>query len=234
MNQQEIEIAALRSALKQAQVRHEEDASRIAELEAQAVAARADPQHYVRNTLAVVRSIARRTAANSESVEDYQDNLDGRISAFARVQSVLMRNPGSGIDLGLLIADELIAFGVGLGKEARLDGAPLRLKPKPAGLLGLAIHELAVNSIKVGALAVGGSIAVAWSVEPNGSEPGLRINWSEAGKVPGADMNEKKQGFGPEVLKEAIAYELSGSAIIDVSSTGLMCRIHLPLECLLN
>lgn len=234
MNQQEIEIAALRSALKQAQVRHEEDASRIGELEAQADASRAELQHYVRNTLAVVRSIARRTATNSDSVEEYQDNLDGRISAFARVQSVLMRNPGSGIDLGSLIADELIAFGVGLGKEARLDGDPLRLKPKPAGLLGLAIHELAVNSIKVGALAAGGSIAIAWSIEPHGEEAGLRINWSEAGKVPGVDMNGKKQGFGPEVLKEAIAYELSGSAVIDVSSTGLMCRIRLPLECVMN
>jgi two-component sensor histidine kinase len=61
----------------------------------------------VRNTLAVVRSIARRTAATSDTVEDYAMHLEGRLDAFARVQGALTRNPSSGVDLTVLVADEL-------------------------------------------------------------------------------------------------------------------------------
>jgi two-component system, chemotaxis family, CheB/CheR fusion protein len=95
-------------------------------------------QHRVRNTLAVVRSIARRTAETSESVDDYAMHLDGRLNAFARTQAMVTRNPTAGIDLGTLIAEELQSYHATPARASRSTSpgrtcacAPRRPRPLP-------------------------------------------------------------------------------------------------------
>jgi two-component system CheB/CheR fusion protein len=96
----------------------------------------AELQHRVRNTLGVVRSVARRTAATSETVEDYAKHLDGRLEAFARVQAVVTRDPQGGVDLQSLVADELKAH---LSADSRhldrIHGPRILLQPKAAELI---------------------------------------------------------------------------------------------------
>src|SRR3712207_9087536 len=108
----------------------------------------AELQHRVRNTLAVVRSIARRTGETSDTVEDYAMHLDGRLNAFARTQAMVTRNPSAGVDLETLVAEELNSYHAREGGQLRISGPPLRLCTKAAETFSLAVHELATNAVK--------------------------------------------------------------------------------------
>lgn len=232
MTDKDSEIAALREALRYAEAGRDEASEHILRLERDIQEVRQQARHSMRNILSVVRSIARRSAASARSVEDYQQCIDGRIGAFARVQSTISRHPGRGVDLGSLVADELVSFGVRLDGQATIEGESVRLRDKPAGLMGLAFHELVVNSLTFGALAVEGRLHIGWRLDGDALSPDLRVEWSEQGAVPGALSGERKRGFGTQVLEEAIAYELAGSTQIDLSGKGLVCRMRLPPSCL--
>ncbi|HET8613156.1 MAG TPA: sensor histidine kinase [Sphingomonas sp.] len=201
--------------------------ARIAALEDELRSARIELQHRVRNTLSVIRSIARRTAKNCTDIEEYQMHLDGRLAALGRIQGALIRNPEAGLDLEGVVFDELEAFDAHRRIEA-LSGPPVRLDAKAAELIGLAVHELATNAVKFGALSNGaGRLAVGWTIEADPSDPTLRIEWRETGGPPIAD-GDKPRGFGSELLQQAIAYELAGATMLDFAPEGLICRISLP------
>jgi PAS domain S-box-containing protein len=142
----------------------------------------AELQHRVRNTLAVIRAIARRTARTSTTVEGYAMHLDGRIDALARVQGAVTRDPIAGVDLESLVAEELIAHAGREDGAVHIAGPPVRLQPKAAEAFGLAIHELATNAVKYGALSSPhGRIRATWRVERDGSGPCLAFEWKESG-----------------------------------------------------
>ena len=92
----------------------------------------AELQHRVRNTLGVVRSIARRSAETSNSVEDYAAHLDGRLNAFARTQALVTRDPGAGVDLEYLVVEELLGYRAREGEQIRISGPKVRVQPKAA------------------------------------------------------------------------------------------------------
>jgi two-component system CheB/CheR fusion protein len=186
-------------------------------------------QHRVRNTLSVVRSIARRTAETSESVEDYAMHLDGRLSAFARTQSLVTRDPGAGIDLEYLVAEELLAYHAHDGEQANISGPRLRLQPRAAETLGLAVHELATNAVKHGALSQpSGRVDVSWHIMDGGEPPHLRLDWVERG---GPTVSEpQRRGFGTELLERVLAFELKARTSLAYEPEGLRCAIELPLD----
>ena len=189
----------------------------------------AELQHRVRNTLAVIRSIARRTASSSESVEDYALELDGRLNAFARVQSAVTRNPLAGIDLGYLIAEELMLHATKDGKQVRLEGPPTRLRARAAETLGLAVHELATNAAKYGALSrPGGRIRVTWRHEGQAGSPRLQLTWKESGVTP-AHLTPEREGFGTSLLLKTVAYELKAEVRHQIETDGLRYSMLLPL-----
>jgi two-component system, chemotaxis family, CheB/CheR fusion protein len=103
----------------------------------------AELQHRVRNTLGVVRSIARRSSESSSSVEEYASHLDGRLNAFARMQALVTRDPENGVDLEYLVVEELLGYNAREGEQVRVSGPAVRLQPKAAETFALAIHELA-------------------------------------------------------------------------------------------
>lgn len=186
-------------------------------------------QHRVRNSLTVVRSLARRTAAGSTSVADYAARLDGRLEALGRVQAAVTRNPADGVDLRQLITDELVAHGACDGNAAQIEGPPIRLAPKPAETLGLAIHELATNAVKYGALATKqGRIRVSWSIDANTEQPHLRLEWAETGvQIP--DSADIRRGFGSDLIEKTLSYDLQADAKLRFAPTGMVCTIAMPL-----
>lgn len=190
----------------------------------------AELQHRVRNVMAVVRSIARRTGETSETLEDYAMHLDGRLDALGRAQALVTRDPAAGVDLEYLIAEELLAHAAHDGEQITLAGPTVRLKSKAAETIGLAMHELAANAVKYGALSRdGGRIAVTWSIEGREkSAPLLRFAWTERG-VPDAVAGPRRRGFGSELIERTLAYELGASAALDFTPDGLRCTIDLPL-----
>lgn len=208
--------------------RRSEEALR--ESEAKAKLFLAELQHRVRNTLAVVRSIARRTAATSETVEDYAMHLEGRIDAFARVQAAVTRNPTSGIDLEGLVAAELLAYGAHEGKQVvSIKGPGISLRPKAAETLGLALHELATNAVKHGALsAERGRVEVAWRLDESAGQPRLVLDWSETG-VDLSNEKPRRRGFGTELLERTLDYELGAETRLAFEPHGLQCTITVPL-----
>lgn len=185
-------------------------------------------QHRVRNTLSVIRSIARRTARSSTSVEDYAMNLESRIDAFARVQGAVTRDPHAGVDLAMLVAEELRAASAREGESIRVTGPPFRVRARAAETLALAIHELATNAIKHGALstAPGGRIDISWSETAHAQ---LAFAWRESdGPAPGPEP--RRHGLGSEILERTIPYELGGETALEFRADGVNFRMLLPLE----
>jgi PAS domain S-box-containing protein len=189
----------------------------------------AELQHRVRNTLGVIRSIARRTAATSEDVEDMAIHLEGRIGAFSRVQAVVTRTPDAGVDLAALIEDELLAHAAREGEMLKIEGPDISLKPRPAETISLAVHELATNAVKYGALgAEGGRIMVTWERSRFDGSERLNLVWEENG-VRAPPREPHRQGFGFELLKRTLPYELSGETKVEFRPEGLRFSMSVPL-----
>jgi PAS domain S-box-containing protein len=186
-------------------------------------------QHRVRNTLAVIRSITRRTAETSTSVEDYAMHLDGRINAFARVQTAVARDPTAGLDLTDLVADELLTYVAHDGEQVKIAGPAVRLKPKAAETFGLAVHELATNAVKHGALSVPqGRIRIAWRVQNGSDPPRLVFEWKESG-LADRTAKRRRRGFGTDLLERTLTYELKAKTVQTFELDGLRCTIELPM-----
>lgn len=188
----------------------------------------AELQHRVRNTLGVVRSIARRSAETSLTVEDYASHLDGRLNAFARTQAMVTRDPESGVDLEYLVAEELTAYNARDGEQLRITGPSIRLQPKAAETLALALHELATNALKYGALSQpAGHIDINWHIEKGNSPDKLVFDWRERGG-PGVAPPQRK-GFGTEMLERTLAFEFKARTSLKFDAAGVHCTIVIPL-----
>ena len=190
----------------------------------------AELQHRVRNTLAVIRSIVRRTAETSETVEDFANHLDGRLGAFSRIQVAVSRDPLAGFDLAELISEELRAGAAREGEQFALHGPPVRLKAKAAESLGLAVHELATNALKHGAFTVDhGYIDVRWSKEHREDVVWLSLEWKESGMM-GRPVEQKREGFGSILLRHTLRYDLGAEVTRAYEPSGFRCEIAFPLE----
>ncbi|WP_114949210.1 sensor histidine kinase [Microvirga calopogonii] len=190
----------------------------------------AELQHRVRNTLAVIRSIARRTAETSATVEDYTMHFDGRLDTFARVQAAVTRDPTAGVDLASLVAEELLTCAAREGEQFKLSGPDLRLHPKAAETFGLAIHELAANAVKYGALSSAeGHVTVTWDLEDRDGAQHLRVEWTETG-VPVITNAPRRSGFGTELLTQTVPYQLLGTTTLTFKPGGLRCTIEFPAK----
>ncbi|HET7887505.1 MAG TPA: CheR family methyltransferase [Bradyrhizobium sp.] len=189
----------------------------------------AELQHRVRNTLGVVRSIARRSAETATNVEDYASHLDGRLNAFARTQAMVTRDPEGGVDLEYLVVEEMLGYNAREGDQLRVSGPPVRFQPKAAETFALAIHELATNAIKYGALSQPtGRVDVTWRVDDAADPTQLVFDWRERGG-PRVDAPRRK-GFGTELLERTLAFELKGQTVLDYNPSGLHCTIAIPLN----
>ena len=186
-------------------------------------------QHRVRNTLGVVRSIARRSAETSGSVEDYAAHLDGRLNAFARTQALVTRDPEGGVDLEFLVVEELLGYNAHEGEQLRISGPPVRFQPKAAETFALAIHELATNAIKYGALSQpAGHVDVSWRVDDAADPTRIIFDWRE--KAGPRVKPPQRKGFGSELLERTLAFELKGKTTLTFNASGLQCTIAIPLN----
>lgn len=204
-----------------------QEALRASEQHAQLLLA--ELQHRVRNTLAVVRSIARRTAENNTSAEDMLAHFQGRLDAFSRVQAAVTRHPDGLVDLKSLIEDELVAHAAREGEQIHIEGAGLLLEAKAAERMSLAVHELTTNAVKHGALADGkGRIRIVWTAVDGAGGRELDLSWIESG----LDLNGhkiKREGFGMELLRRSLPYDLNGTTRVELKRDGLQFRLKMPL-----
>ncbi|SFH69860.1 CheR family methyltransferase [Bradyrhizobium sp. Gha] len=188
----------------------------------------AELQHRVRNTLGVVRSIARRSAETSSTVEEYSAHLDGRLNAFARTQALVTRDPEGGVDLEYLVIEELLAYNAREGEQLRVSGPAVRFQPKSAETFALAIHELATNALKYGSLGQpSGRLEISWRIDEASTPPQLLFDWRERGGP--AVTQPARKGFGSELLERTLAFDLKGHTSMSFNGSGLHCQIAIPL-----
>ena len=176
--------------------------------------------HRARNVLAVVQSILRLT--KSQNIDDYVTAVEGRIKALSHAHMLLSESRWEGADLGRLVREELDPYRV--GDAVSTEGPETILDPRRAQTLALAIHELATNAAKYGALnSPSGKVKLIWQDNENG----LSIQWLESGgpKVRAPET----QGYGTKVIRASLE-QIGGRALFDWRPTGLHCSLSLPLD----
>ena len=188
----------------------------------------AELQHRVRNVLAMVSSLVRRTVRGDDEAATIAEQLQGRLEAMARTQALLTRAVGQGVDLEGIVREELIAQAA---DEARVSvsGPTVQLSPKAAEVLTLAIHEMATNSVKYGALGQEGArVEIGWTRDQAPDPEQLRFRWSETG-LKLLEPAAPRRGFGTELITRRVPYELHGSGRIELRAEGVLCTIEFPL-----
>jgi PAS domain S-box-containing protein len=186
----------------------------------------AELQHRVRNLIGMVRSVARLSAPSHRHVDEYVDHLIGRLQAMGRTQSTLTRSPGRSVDLSELVREELLVHAV-QPDQCHVDGPEIALSPHAAEIVTLAIHELATNSIKYGALGDTGYIRIVWATDERGDKQWLNVRWQETAQVRKTRQNRK--GFGRKLIEERVPYELQGKGRLTVHDTGVLAELEFPL-----
>lgn len=187
-----------------------------------------EAQHRIRNCLAVLRAIFQRTVHHSSGADELAAHFLGRLDAFARVQSNLLVHDRHGFGLYELVLDELALQGSGAQARVGISGPEIRLHAKPAETFSLAIHELAVNSVKFGVLGTGaGSIDVLWDVAAGGKGQMLTFIWNE--ETDEYIPHPLHRGFGMEMLTQTAAFELGAEVDIGFRNAGLRWAMTVPV-----
>ena len=193
--------------------------------------------HRVKNTLATVQSIAMQTMARAPDLESFRVAFGARLMALSKTHNLLAADVWTGAQLGDIVAGELAPYlregepidAVDGPGRAHLHGGEVRLSPKQALALSMAIHELATNASKYGALSsAAGEVTVRWEVRGDGVDQRLRLHWSEAGGPP--VEQPVRRGFGTRLITEGLAFELNGEAVLEYGKTGVSCVIDVPLS----
>lgn len=191
----------------------------------------AELQHRVRNIMAMIQSIAARSAKGAGNVSEYAELMTGRLFTMARVQALLTRAANVGVDVGALVRDELEAQ-AHHADQFEIVGPEVILAPKAAEVLTLAVHELATNALKHGGLSTaGGRVKVAWRVEERTRGPWLSFDWNEEGAPLRPPSPEPlRRGFGSELIEARVPYELGGRSAVVITADGAQCHLEFPLK----
>jgi PAS domain S-box-containing protein len=195
------------------------DISKRKEAEERQVLLAREVDHRARNALAVIQSIIRLTRA--KTVDEYVQAIEGRIKALARAHTLLSDSRWHGADLATLVTEELAPYRG--GDKITIRGPDISLQPATAQGLALALHELATNAAKHGALSSpSGKITLDWQLQSDA----LTLNWAENGG-PGI-ASPSSRSFGLKVIVASIEQQLGGKAAFDWNPKGLRCKFSIP------
>jgi PAS domain S-box-containing protein len=185
--------------------------------------------HRVKNTLATVQSIVVQAVRNSSDPTIVRESIETRIAALSRSHDLLGREKWEGAGLRALVRESLAPFTVTEGRAERftIEGEKVRLSPKAALALGIALNELATNAVKYGAFSnEAGTISIKWDLEQRPNGRWLRLHWREKD---GPIVNPPtRKGFGSRVIEQGLAHELGGKAELDYRPGGIVCIIDVP------
>jgi two-component sensor histidine kinase len=186
-------------------------------------------QHRINNMLTTIRAVARRTHVRSQTLDEFAKAFDDRLTAIARTHALLRGTPSDAIDIRELLVQELSAQGAVPGENLTQRGPAVSIPAARAQVLSMAVHELATNAVKHGALSVGnGHIDLYWDLDVRGDEKVLSIRWRERG-VPIAH-EPVRIGYGSEILEKSIPHMLQGRFERTFHSDGMECTIWFPLD----
>ncbi|MDC7785399.1 HWE histidine kinase domain-containing protein [Rhodoplanes sp. TEM] len=183
--------------------------------------------HRTKNLITVIIAMARRTARQSDDFSDFEAKFTGRLHGLARSHDLLVHTDWRGAGLEELVRFQLAPF-VGEAASLQVDGPPLLLRPEAVQNLGFALHELATNANKYGALGqAGGIVRIGWSVTAgtDGTER-VRLVWHESGGPPVAPPT--RVGFGSTVIQKLTEASLAAVVTVAYDPAGFRWEADMP------
>ena len=189
----------------------------------------AELDHRVKNTLMIITSLIAQTVKSTDSPQAFATVIEDRIQALSRVHQLLTQNNWDRAELRDVVLGELAPYSASKRKNIFLRGTEcVVLTAKATLTLAMALHELATNAAKYGALSTPkGRVEIRWSVAKAADEPRLSIEWIETG---GPQVRAPtRRGFGSGLIERAVAYELEAEVKRDFRPEGVRCRIEFAL-----
>ncbi len=181
--------------------------------------------HRSKNLLAVIQAIARQTASRTKTIDDFLDRFGARLVAIGCSQDLLVADNWHGASLRTLVEQQLNMHASDRpGSQIVIDGEDVMLKPEAVQNLGLALHELATNAQKYGALSSGrGSVRIHWQFCDAAK---LKLTWEEQGGPP--VRAPERSGFGRAMIESVVGKALEGEVNLSFPSKGVRCVIMIP------
>jgi PAS domain S-box-containing protein len=183
--------------------------------------------HRSKNLLAVIQAMARQTARHSTSTDGFLEQFGARLQALATSHDLLVQEGWHGVSLDQLTRSQLGLYLDRTRMQVSIDGPGVVLRPEVAQDLGLALHELAANAARHGALSVpAGKVSITWSRLSQAEGNGIEVLWSESGgpAVPSAVPS----GFGRLVIERNLSRSLNADVALAFQSDGVRCRMVIP------
>lgn len=181
--------------------------------------------HRVKNTLAIVQSLTHQSFHSSVPPSEAIQRFEGRLQALAAAHNLLTRNSWEEASIEEVVSTALAPFCP--PERCQISGPDVRVSPQTAVSLALAVHELATNAAKYGALSNNaGHIAVRWTDD----DETLRLVWSETGGPPVTPP--ERRGFGTRMIQRTLAAEFGGTVELDFAPTGVTCTVTAPVPAL--
>ena len=182
--------------------------------------------HRVKNTLANVLSIISLARRRYDNIDSFAESLDGRVRALSATHDLLSQSDWSNAALRSVVERELAPYIQPDAQSVEISGDDFSLAPNDALSLGLAIHELATNAAKYGALSVAeGRVDISWHKV---AEDRIAVEWQESGGPPVTEPSSR--GFGRELLEKIVAHELQSEVKLRFDPGGLSCSLQVPLR----
>ncbi len=180
-----------------------------------------EAEHRSKNLLASVQAMVK--LSRSDTVEGLKQAIGGRIQALANVHSLFAETRWIGAEVSTIAAQELAPYSGTNGRRLRMEGPQVLLEPNAAQSMAVALHELATNAAKYGALSLAeGRVDLRWTRTADGR---LDLRWTEAGGP--SVQTPSRHGFGGRIIQQMIG-QLKGEARFDWRPEGLVCEISLP------
>lgn len=183
--------------------------------------------HRVKNTLAIVQGIAQQSFKDGADTATARAAFEGRLATLSEAHNLLTREHWGAVSIAQIIGDAVAPHGGDPGRF-ELEGPDLPILPKTAITLALAIHELATNAVKHGALSrPEGRVVIRWARVNSDRLPRLSLVWEERGG-PKVEVPARR-GFGTRMIERGLAAEFGGTVKIDFRPEGLVCTVDAPL-----
>jgi PAS domain S-box-containing protein len=181
--------------------------------------------HRVKNTLATIQSLARQTLREGMVTREARERFNDRLLALSAAHNVLTRRNWEGAELSEIASEAVQPYDEPQAPRIALLGPSARLAPNVALAVSMALHELATNAVKYGALSVAdGRVTVDWTM----TDAAIELVWREAGGPPVAPPSANGKGFGSRLLNQGLAAELGAPAEVEYRAEGLVCRLRAP------
>lgn len=183
--------------------------------------------HRVKNTLAIMQSIAVQTFRSA--TKDEREKFQGRLGALAEAHNLLSSEKWQGSGLRDVLDRVLQPYRINNLDRIRMAGPPVPLSPRPAVVMSMIVHEMATNAAKYGALSNDtGTVSLDWEVLNEDDVPKLRLIWTESGGPPVTAPVER--GFGSRLIERSARDQLGGEANVEFRRPGVIYTITCPLE----